>query len=500
MTLKIGLLSKPDTLNILSFRIPTANWVNAAVNRSLIVRPTETGDYEPVAVESIPTYFNGGITDVVEGGETLMKTCWKIRDDIFWGDGTPLTGFDYKFTYEISQDPRSNPTDMEANAAIARIEVDPSDSRTFAIFYRNRAWNFHQRIGRAMPAHLEGPVWDDCCRTGKRYDAETLYKTSPTTPGLYCGPFMVVHYEADHMLLQKNPYWNGHVENEQLEVRFLAGPTDPRLLDVDIVGSPGVVHANLDVIAQQLKDTHDVHVRHGYWVHQLAFNTQEGPCSDKRVRQTIAHVLGRMDLVELTTGPLGARCNSLMSRKLSEYIDDGKPSLKPLPAVFDALEVPFHFLSNPRAHRMFDELDAALRPFGILLKKHAHSSGKYFFELRSGLLTGAYLFSSAVTREPFLEEWFGAGSIADPAQGNQGENWSKWSRPELTECVDAWLREFDFDSRLRSYAKFKKLFAEDVPAIPLAYGPHATLAKKGMVGISPPIGPYHESVAIETWK
>lgn len=500
MTLKIGLLSKPDTLNILSFRIPTANWVNAAVNRSLIVRPTEIGDYEPVAVESIPTYFNGGIVDVAEGEQTLMKTCWKIRDDIFWGDGTPLTGFDYKFTYEISQDPRSNPTDMEANAAIERIEVDPENPRRFAIFYRQRTWNFHQRIGRAMPVHLEGPIWDDCCRTGKSYDAETLYKTSPTNPGLYCGPFVVALYETDRMILQRNPYWSGHVENTQLDVHFLTGPTDPMLHNVDIVGSPGVGHANLDIVVPQLRDTHDVHIRHGYWVHQLAFNTLEGPCSDKRVRQTIAHVLGKLDLVDLTTGPLGKKCKSLMSKKLSEYIDDGKPPAVTAPANFPDLEVPFHFLSSPRAHRMFDELDAALRPFGIILKKQAHSSGKYFFELRSGLLTGAYLFSSAVTREPFLEEWFGDGSIADPAQGNQGENWSKWSRPELTECIDAWLREFDFESRLRDYARFSEMFAEDVPAVPLAYGPHAILARKGIAGISPPIGPYHESVAIETWK
>src|SRR5690606_8536444 len=53
----------------------------------------------PVLVTEIPSAENGGIS---EDGRTIT---FKLRDDLVWSDGTPLTSADFVFTYEMSVDP-----------------------------------------------------------------------------------------------------------------------------------------------------------------------------------------------------------------------------------------------------------------------------------------------------------------------------------------------------------------------------------------------------------
>ena len=49
----------------------------------------------PVLISEIPSLENGGIS---EDGKTLT---FKLRDDIIWSDGEPITSADFLFTYEM---------------------------------------------------------------------------------------------------------------------------------------------------------------------------------------------------------------------------------------------------------------------------------------------------------------------------------------------------------------------------------------------------------------
>jgi peptide/nickel transport system substrate-binding protein len=52
----------------------------------------------PVLVTEIPSAENGGIS---EDGRTLT---FRLRDDIVWSDGEPITSDDFIFTYEMNVD------------------------------------------------------------------------------------------------------------------------------------------------------------------------------------------------------------------------------------------------------------------------------------------------------------------------------------------------------------------------------------------------------------
>lgn len=57
-----------------------------------------TGDLVPEVVTELPSVANGGISLNEDGSMTVR---YLIRDDAVWADGTPITGDDFAFTYDI---------------------------------------------------------------------------------------------------------------------------------------------------------------------------------------------------------------------------------------------------------------------------------------------------------------------------------------------------------------------------------------------------------------
>ncbi len=61
-----------------------------------------TGELVPEVVAELPTVANGGISLNEDGSMTVR---YLIRDDAVWADGTPITGDDFAFTYDIILNP-----------------------------------------------------------------------------------------------------------------------------------------------------------------------------------------------------------------------------------------------------------------------------------------------------------------------------------------------------------------------------------------------------------
>ncbi|MDQ3398539.1 MAG: ABC transporter substrate-binding protein, partial [Deinococcota bacterium] len=59
-----------------------------------LARYDEDGNMVPWLAQEIPTVENGGIA------EDLMSITWRLKPDIVWSDGTPLTSQDAVFTAE----------------------------------------------------------------------------------------------------------------------------------------------------------------------------------------------------------------------------------------------------------------------------------------------------------------------------------------------------------------------------------------------------------------
>src|SRR5829696_8659959 len=93
-TVTITFTQEPDNLNPMytemyfSF-ITRELWLKPAWNFDVDAQPV------PVLAAEIPSLENGGLT---EDGKTVTI---KLRDDITWSDGEPLTSDDFVFTYDM---------------------------------------------------------------------------------------------------------------------------------------------------------------------------------------------------------------------------------------------------------------------------------------------------------------------------------------------------------------------------------------------------------------
>ena len=54
----------------------------------------ENGDFVPVLAEELPTVENGGMS------EDYLTVTWKLKPDLKWSDGEPLTSDDIKVTFK----------------------------------------------------------------------------------------------------------------------------------------------------------------------------------------------------------------------------------------------------------------------------------------------------------------------------------------------------------------------------------------------------------------
>ncbi len=74
---------------------------------SNLTQVTDDLKYVPDAAVEIPTLGNGGVKVPGDNGDAMTVT-WKLRNDIKWSDGTPLTCDDVKYTWQWNMDPNNS--------------------------------------------------------------------------------------------------------------------------------------------------------------------------------------------------------------------------------------------------------------------------------------------------------------------------------------------------------------------------------------------------------
>jgi peptide/nickel transport system substrate-binding protein len=88
------------------------------------------GNVFPELAAELPTIENGGV--VIDEEEWTMDVTWKMRDDVYWSDGEPVTVDDVIFTWEAIIDP-------ETGVWVAGVDytdgVEQVDDYTFIVHY-----------------------------------------------------------------------------------------------------------------------------------------------------------------------------------------------------------------------------------------------------------------------------------------------------------------------------------------------------------------------------
>ncbi len=155
-----------------------------------------------------PRKANGGLSD---DGLTITL---KLRDNIVWSDGTPITSADFKFTYDTAMADANSVNSQYPYDALTSVEApDPltvvmNFSEPFA------AWeaNFWHGI---LPAHVLQPVFD---ADGSIIEAE--WNLAPTVG---CGPYVLGEWESGSFMrfVKNENYWKGTAKIDEVFLQFV---------------------------------------------------------------------------------------------------------------------------------------------------------------------------------------------------------------------------------------------------------------------------------------
>jgi len=246
------------------------------------------GKVFPELAAELPTLENGGVVIDEENG--TMDVTWKMRQDIQWADGIPVTAEDVVFTYNAVVDP-------EKGLWIPGIDyvegVEKIDDYTAVVHYNTIYPGYLTQFGgyqvAIWPAHFCDPEqgfssWD-CA-------------TNPLSNGPYNLTEWVV---GDHMTFDRNPnyYEKGKPAIDQVVVQIV--PDETVRKNMLLGGDADLDMWTTEPIIAEIKDNPKVGVSfspYNRWVMRIFFNlaakgttdpaaTPHPIVSDVRVRRAI---------------------------------------------------------------------------------------------------------------------------------------------------------------------------------------------------------------------
>jgi peptide/nickel transport system substrate-binding protein len=232
----------------------------------------------PVLVKEMPSEENGGISP--DGRVITLK----LRDDIVWSDGTPITSEDFVFTYEMTMSPKNTVASTFPYDKLEKVEAP--DPKTVVMTFKEpfAAWQATLWHG-LLPAHILRPVFE---KEGTIDNAE--WNRAPTVG---CGPFVFKEWESGSFIrfVANENYWLGRPKIDEIFIRIVPDDASQVAALKAGDGDLGTFIAYSDIPTLEQAGVHMVKVFSGYnegWYFYLHPEKGHPALKDVRVRQAIA--------------------------------------------------------------------------------------------------------------------------------------------------------------------------------------------------------------------
>jgi len=460
----------------------------------------------------LPTIENGlaKFEDKPGGGRGMAVTL-KLKPDLKWSDGVPVTTKDLLFTWKVGRDPASGFSNADPWNRASKIDV--IDDHT-AVLHLDKVVVSYNQWDQLLPEHIEGPIYDKA--GAGDYIKQTAFNRAPTTPGLADGPYMISGYQSGQQIVfEPNPHWAGvkpgfkHIvikliENTAaLQANLLSG-------DVDMVAGEGIGLTIDQVIGlrKQQPDKFDYIFKPSLTYEHLDLKKENPILADLRVRQALLYAMDRKTMVD--------RLFDGMQPVAATWVNPLNPN-------FDPAEQPTPY-DPAKAKALLAEAGWKPGPDGIcrndkgdrLSIEMATTSGNRLRELQEQVLqsqwkaacieatiknepprtlfgetlkqrkyTGMvmYAWSSGVTESPRQTLY----SSMTPTEANNygGNNYIGYSNPKMDADIDAADSELDPAKQKALWADMQKLYFADIPVLPLFFRAEAHVVPKWLKGYTP---------------
>jgi len=519
----IGTTQAPGTMNPL-----ISSMLARALIQGMTLRPFTAYDADwrlvCLACTRLPNLKEGTarVIELPDGGRG-MEIDVEIMP-LVWGDGVPVTTKDVAFTLAIGKHPLSGVASAEGYRRILKLDI--KDDRRFTATVDRITFDYDNVGLVVVPAHIEKPIFD---ADPAEYRNRTAYDTDPTNPGLGFGPYCISELvPGSRIALRQNTHWKGEppyfkritfkfIENNAaLEANLLAGNIDY------VLGELGLSLEQALAIEKRYKARYDVIYRSGLVYEHIDVNLDNPLVKDRRVRRAILMAIdwnaiseklfeGKQPVADSDVSPL----DPMYSAETPHYRYDPGKARQLLGEAGFATAVD-GLLADGRGQRFSIELittagnrvreqiaqviQSQLRQIGIELRIKALPPRIFSGTLNQRRFTGLAMYAWVQQPEGVPRTTLHSKEVPTKENGWSGQNYPGYANPAMDKALDAAERELDRDKRRTLFAEIQRLYADDLPVLPLYFRVDPFVIPRQLKGIRPTGQLDSSTLWVEQWR
>lgn len=405
----------------------------------------------------------------------------KIRKNVLWQDGKPLTAEDVFFTFNILQDPAYK---SPLRQSWQGVEVSIVDDHTLLFSLKNPYVGFLENLTVGiLPKH----VWENIA---PEKFALADYNLHP----IGCGPFMFVDFQKDsqgsiltyHLKAFKD-YYAGSPYISKITFNFY--PDEDALLVAynkkEVMGMSSIAPEKISLI-KNVKSTnlHELIIPRYF---SVFFNqTKSVVLADDNVRRALDLAVNRREIIETVLHGKGTPLSSPFfpqmrsgdgqtqieqnleeARKILDeagWKKEGNEEIRKKGNI--ALEFELVTTDWPELSQTVQLLSLQWQKIGAKVNVRVLTVSDLQQNYIRTREYDSLLFGQAITFNPDLYSFWHSSQKRDP-----GLNLSLFDSSEADGIVEGIRQQADEGKRIEAYKKFQEILAKEVPAVFL-YGPY----------------------------
>ena len=446
------------------------------------------------------------------GHERGMAVTVKLRADLFWGDGAPVTAEDLAFTAKVGRDPNSGFANSRTWGRVERVDViDPQT----AVMHLDEISTQFDRIGSVLPVHLEGPIHASATTPGD-YIAKSTYNRAPTTPGLWMGPYLLSEVAlGSTVILTPNPFWKGHPPQIRRVVFKTIDNTAALLAnlqagDVDMTPGEGmgVTFDQVLALQKQEPDRFTYIFKPTLAYDHIDVQLDNPVLADVRVRRALLLAIdrktmtdklfdGKLPLADSWVSPL----ESTYSKDVPHYPYDPAQARRLLAEAGwtpgadgvcrntrgEKLSFTFAVTTGVRLRELMQQvIQSQWKAACIETVIHNEPPRTLFGRtLKERSFTGLVMYSWLFPVESSPRQILGGDQVPTAANNWSGTNYMNWHSRVIDDGITVVETELDRGKRQVAWAAMQRAYAEELPVLPLFFRVEGHALPKWLHGVEP---------------